>query len=62
VVVLDARISDETDREAIQHIFDTFKVDCGRVTSRPLALPSASAPPSASASVQVYPGTGLQLH
>jgi hypothetical protein len=43
VVVLDARISDETDREAIQHIFDTFKVDRGRVTSRPLALPSASA-------------------
>jgi hypothetical protein len=50
VVVLDARISDEADREAIQHIFDTFKVDCGRVTSGPLASPSASASPSAESS------------
>jgi hypothetical protein len=50
VVVLDARISDEADREAIQHIFDALKVDCGRVTSGPLASPSASASPSAESS------------
>jgi hypothetical protein len=61
-VVLDARISDEADREAIEHLVNSFEVDCGRVTSEPLASPpasaspTASASPSASGSVQVYPG------
>jgi hypothetical protein len=48
VVVLNARVSDEADREAIEHLNDTFKVDCGHVTSRPLATPSSSASPSGS--------------
>jgi hypothetical protein len=38
VVVLGARISDESDREAIEHLIGTFEVDCGRVTSETLAL------------------------
>ena len=38
VVVLGARISEEADREAIEHIIGTFEVDCGRVTSETLAL------------------------
>jgi hypothetical protein len=49
VVVLNARISDEANREAIKHLIDRFEVDCGRVTSEPLAAPSASATSSASA-------------
>jgi hypothetical protein len=62
VVVFDARISEEADREAIEHLVNSFAVDCGRVTSEPLASPTASASPSAStspsasASVEVYPG------
>ena len=32
VVVLSARVSRQADREAIQHLVDTFKVDCGSVT------------------------------
>jgi hypothetical protein len=47
VVVFDARISDEADRQAIEHLIDTFEVDCGRVASGPLPSPSASASPSA---------------
>jgi serine/threonine-protein kinase len=31
VVVLNARISDEADREAIEHIIDTFEVNCGGI-------------------------------
>jgi hypothetical protein len=38
VAVLNARISDEADREAIEHLISTFEVDCGRVTSQTLAL------------------------
>ena len=38
VVVLGARISEEADREAIEHLIGTFEVDCGRVTSETLAL------------------------
>ena len=38
VVVLGARVSEEADREAIEHIIHTFEVDCGRVTSQKLAL------------------------
>ena len=59
VFMLDAIVLDENDREAIEHIFDTFEVDCGRVTSQELAFspppaaapssPAASAPASASA-------------
>jgi hypothetical protein len=37
VVMLAARISEEADREAIEHLIDSFEVDCGRVTSGPLA-------------------------
>jgi hypothetical protein len=33
VAVLNARVSEEADREAIEHLVDTFEVDCGRVTS-----------------------------
>jgi len=40
--------SEEADREAVEHLIDTFEVDCGRVTSRPLATPSASASASTS--------------
>jgi hypothetical protein len=54
VVVLGARIASEADRKAIQHIFDTFKVDCGLVTSQPLASPSASASSSASSTATAY--------
>ena len=50
VVVFDARISEEADREAIEHLVESFEVDCGRVTSEPLASPSASASASPSAS------------
>jgi hypothetical protein len=47
VVALNARVSDEADREAIEHLVDTFEVDCERVTSG--ALPTASASATASA-------------
>jgi len=50
VVMLAARISEEADREAIEHLIDSFEVDCGRVTSEPLAAASASASSSASSS------------
>jgi Excalibur calcium-binding domain len=50
VVALNARISDEADREAIEHLVNTFEVNCGRVTSGPLAASSASASASATAS------------
>lgn len=33
VVVLNARVPDETDREEMQHLVDTIEVDCGRITS-----------------------------
>ena len=49
VVALNARISDEADREAIEHLVDTVEVDCARVTSGPLATPSAAASASADA-------------
>jgi hypothetical protein len=56
VVALNARISDEADREAIEHLVDTVEVDCGRVTSGPLATPSgATASPSASATASPSP-------
>jgi hypothetical protein len=48
VVVFDTRISDEADRKAIEHLVDSFEVDCGRVSSGPLPASSASASPSAS--------------
>jgi hypothetical protein len=50
VVVVDARISEESDRKAVEHLIDTFKVDCTRVTSGPLATKSTPATNSASAS------------
>jgi hypothetical protein len=56
VVALNARISDEADREAIEHLVDTVEVDCGRVTSGPLAAPSgATASPGASATASPSP-------
>ena len=48
MVALSARVSEEADREAIEHLVDTVEVDCGRVTSGPLPASSASASPSAS--------------
>jgi hypothetical protein len=48
VVVLGARISDEANREAIEHLVGTFEVDCGLVSEQPLAIPSSSAASSAS--------------
>jgi Na+-transporting methylmalonyl-CoA/oxaloacetate decarboxylase gamma subunit len=51
VVALTARVSEEADREAIEHLVDIVEVDCGRVTSGPLpASPSAAFSSSASAS------------
>jgi hypothetical protein len=59
VVALNARVFDEAEREAIEHLVNTFEVDCGRVTSGPLTIPSesasASASPSASASASSSP-------
>ena len=60
VVVLGARIVSEADRKAIQHIFDTFEVDCGRVTSGPLVTSSASASASGSASASPCPEGSMQ--
>ena len=50
-MVFDARISEEADRKAIEHLVDTFEVDCGSVSSGPLpaSSPSASASSEASA-------------
>ena len=50
VAVFDMRVSDGAHRGAVQHILDSFKVDCQNVTSEPLATASASASSSASAS------------
>jgi hypothetical protein len=47
VVVLNARVSDEADREAIEHLNDTFKVDCGHLTSRPPRPPRRPRRPQA---------------
>ena len=47
VVALGARVSEEADREAVEHLVDTFEADCGAVASEP--LPDAAASPSASA-------------
>jgi hypothetical protein len=55
VVVLNARISEEADREAIQHLVDTFKVDCGLVSSGPLPIPASTASASASSSASASP-------
>jgi hypothetical protein len=33
VVALTARVSEEADREAVEHLVYTFEVDCERVTS-----------------------------
>lgn len=49
VVVIDARISDEADREDVEHLINTFDVDCGRVTSGPLDASPSHSPASASA-------------
>ena len=59
VVVIDARISDETYREAVEHLLDTFKLDCRRVSSEPLAVASdpatATATATATASASASP-------
>jgi hypothetical protein len=55
VVVFDARISDEADRKAIEHLIDNFEVDCGRVTSEALATPSESPSPSPSPTTYAAP-------
>jgi uncharacterized protein with PIN domain len=33
VVVLNARVSDEADRKTIDHLIDTFEVDCGEIAT-----------------------------
>jgi hypothetical protein len=43
VVLLDAIVLEEADRTAIEHILDTFEVDCGRVTSEELSASPATA-------------------
>src|ERR687894_2774774 len=53
VVALSARIREEVDREAIEHLVDTVEVDCGLVTSGPLPAPSTSASASATASAEM---------
>jgi hypothetical protein len=55
VAVLDARVVSEADREAVQHLLDTFEVDCGLVTSEALASPSASPSPTATATPSPTP-------
>lgn len=53
VVVAQAKIpggAGEADREAVQHIFDAFKVDCGSVTSEPSVSSSATTAATAPAS------------
>jgi hypothetical protein len=58
VLALVARVSEEADREAIEHLVDAVEVDCGRITSEPLAPSSSSASASASASASGH-GHGL---
>jgi hypothetical protein len=50
VVVLGAKIREEPDREAVEHLIDTFEVDCGALPPPAPAVTEASATPSASAS------------
>ncbi len=50
VVALIARVSEEADREAVEHLVDTFEVDCGSVTSGPARVAARSASPEASSS------------
>lgn len=50
VAVFDMRVSDEVHREAVEHILDSFEVDCQNVASEPLATPSTSAPSGATSS------------
>lgn len=52
VVVIDARVSEEADREDIEHLIDTFEVDCGGVSSEELVSSPSTATPTASASVE----------
>jgi hypothetical protein len=53
MVVLDVRISNEADRKAIEHLVNTFEVDCGSLPpSEPL---DASATASASAASETEP-------
>ena len=54
-VVFDARVSNEADRKAIEHLVSTFEVDCRRVSSGPLPASSASAAPSGAASSAASP-------
>jgi hypothetical protein len=51
-VIAQIGLTDGADRAAARHILETFEVDCGRVTSKPFATPSASASSSAAASVE----------
>src|SRR5215212_11527851 len=47
VVALSARVSDEAEREAIEHLVGTVEIDCRRVTSGPLATyPAATSSPT----------------
>lgn len=55
VVALNAKIADEAERETIEHLVDTLKVDCGRVTSGPPSSPSATASPEAAVSPEAGP-------
>jgi len=50
VAVFDMRVSDEAHREAVQHILDSFKLDCSKVTSKDLTTPSPSTPSEATSS------------
>jgi hypothetical protein len=47
VAVLGAKIPDEADRKAIEHLIDTFEVDCSHVGSKALAAPSSASPSAA---------------
>lgn len=58
VVALNARVSDEADREAVEHLVDTFEADCGAVTEEPLASPSESDAIDASASASGSASSG----
>ena len=66
VVVLGAKVASEADRKAIEHILDTFEVDCGLLTSHtgvPKAfMASASSPyPSLLHLTTLFPASSFWL-
>lgn len=48
-------MAEEADQEAIEHIVNTFEVDCGRVTSEDLAASAVTATATVSVSASASP-------